>query len=64
MDKKYRFTFSINFNNSNDDNGYSFNYIVRLFEGDEITIVESTVLLNLTIQECINKEIELTQKYQ
>jgi len=64
MEIKYRFTFSSSFDNSNDDSGYSFNYVVRLFEGENIEIVESGVFLDLTIQQCIDKQVELTQKYK
>jgi hypothetical protein len=64
MDKKYRFTFSITFDNSNNDNGYSFNYVVRLFENSEITVEDAGVILNLTLQECLNKEQELINNYQ
>lgn len=59
----YRFSFSITFDNSDSNSGYSFNYTVRLFQGSDITIVETGVILNLTIEECLLKEQDIIKKY-
>jgi hypothetical protein len=63
MDKIYRFSFAINYDCSGLDNGYNIHCVVILFENNTSQEVESYTVYNLTIEQCIEEENKLINKY-